>query len=571
MIEPEKLTFVKNKGVTSFLSRPIVVAIAVNLVLFSLFFLTFSPLFESNDDLTMMEIASGFRYDDPSEYLVFINVILGLIFKALYTAIPSFNWYIVVFYLIHFVSLSVTLSIFLKQNRAFFGAIVYLILFAFFEISFLANLQFTTTAMVAGCAGILSILDGGERLKETDWATLIGGGLLIIISGWMRIRIFQLLMVLFLPLIFLRAIQTRQVKTLLTVIFAGFIVLGTTLFHNAYYDRDPGWKHYRVYNSLRTQITDYPYARYTDKTAPIYAAAGWSENDVSLYKNWIFLDQDVYALEDLQYLTQRIRPELQDFEDILDTLRKTIEEATLGRLSLSFFIATGSLLLVHWHSKLTVSSVIGMTLAALGYLIYTARLPLRVLYSILYAVNLILCFLLLKGSSSLAAVENRIAPHLWLKITGFLMVALLLLPSVFLELEDNIERIKAEEQAHINAVTEELGTYDYLYGTATGPLKNLNLQLSLFPETQTNFESFYIGGWFVPSPIHNREIESYGVEANFSALIRDDLLIVAHRYHLSKLVISLKENYQIDADFAPVIEIGDYVAYSLFETTSTGQ
>jgi hypothetical protein len=204
----------KNKFLLSFI---------INLVLFALVFAVFTPLFETNDDLTMMQIASGLRYDEPSEYLVNINVILGLILKFFYRHFESVNWYVLFLYLVHFCSTTFILTVFLKQNRTLTYLGLYLSLFVFFEVFLLVNLQYTTTAMIAGSSGIILLIDVGNKQSNQKWIFYLCGIILLIISGWIRFNVLKLLILIFSPLYAFKIIQTRKIKFLIPLIISGLI------------------------------------------------------------------------------------------------------------------------------------------------------------------------------------------------------------------------------------------------------------------------------------------------------------------------------------------------------------
>jgi hypothetical protein len=52
-------------------------AAVVNLILFGLFLTCATSVYETNDDLMMQRIASGFHTGHPDEHLVFTNVLIG--------------------------------------------------------------------------------------------------------------------------------------------------------------------------------------------------------------------------------------------------------------------------------------------------------------------------------------------------------------------------------------------------------------------------------------------------------------------------------------------------------------
>src|SRR6267142_3034143 len=76
---------------------PLMVFVAVallNLTFFGAVLIFLVPDYETNDDLAMQLIASGFYTGHPSEYLVFTSFAIGWMLRLLYEFSGSFNWYL---------------------------------------------------------------------------------------------------------------------------------------------------------------------------------------------------------------------------------------------------------------------------------------------------------------------------------------------------------------------------------------------------------------------------------------------------------------------------------------------
>jgi hypothetical protein len=66
-------------------------AALLNALLFGLFFAVATPCYETNDDLGMQMIASGFFAGQPSEYLVFTSFLIGWPLRIFYSLWPGCN------------------------------------------------------------------------------------------------------------------------------------------------------------------------------------------------------------------------------------------------------------------------------------------------------------------------------------------------------------------------------------------------------------------------------------------------------------------------------------------------
>ena len=154
-IDMFKIKDALKKFILFFSKHRFLFSLLINGILFSLFFLFFTPRFAINDDPAMMSIASGELLGEPNEHLIFINVIIGHFLKFMYTVLPQLNWYILLFYFCHFVAMTVIFYVFLRNSLTLCNLLLYFLLFVFIEVNFLTNLHFTTTAFVLGISGFL--------------------------------------------------------------------------------------------------------------------------------------------------------------------------------------------------------------------------------------------------------------------------------------------------------------------------------------------------------------------------------------------------------------------------------
>jgi hypothetical protein len=81
-------------------------AAVVNLVLFGLFLACATFVYETNDDLMMQMIASGFHTGHPDGHLVFTNVLIGWALRFLYGTWTGCNWYLIYLLAVHYAALT---------------------------------------------------------------------------------------------------------------------------------------------------------------------------------------------------------------------------------------------------------------------------------------------------------------------------------------------------------------------------------------------------------------------------------------------------------------------------------
>ena len=276
--------------------------------------------FETNDDAAMNMYAGGFGLvSRPSQYLLFINAFFGLLLRALYQAAAGVPWYGYLIYLILFLaSALISAAMFDAIQSAirpagvsaadpFRSRVIPWLICAAWLIIFTGQAivapQFTTIAAYSTGAGIVylcrQILTGS--LSRTGAALAL---LAIILGCLLRLHSVYLAGLVLAPLvaaaIFYGRRPARLTGRLLLLFLPVLIVLGLESFDRAYYRTDPRWNRFNESNELKGNFTDRP----IEKNDQALAAAGWSENDLLMIKNFFFLDPEVYSDENLRKVSE---------------------------------------------------------------------------------------------------------------------------------------------------------------------------------------------------------------------------------------------------------------------------
>src|SRR5579859_5619648 len=150
-------------------------AVCVNALLFAFALWAVTPCFETNDDLSMQLIASGFYTGHPCEYLVFTNVLLGWPLRLLYEAWPTCNWYLVYLIGSQYAAMTAVAFVVFSRRRHWLFLFLYLGFFLLAEMRLLVSLQFTTTAFLVGASALLLLVSGLRPLEPIRPARIIWG------------------------------------------------------------------------------------------------------------------------------------------------------------------------------------------------------------------------------------------------------------------------------------------------------------------------------------------------------------------------------------------------------------
>lgn len=417
-------------------------SLGINIILFSIFFIFVHPAFGSNDDIAMMTFASGLYSGAPSEYLIYINVLMGMLMKFLYINFPQLNWYPILFYLFHFASMVAILYVVLRHHVSVTNIVLYLLFFVFMEVYLMSYLQFTTTAFVAGTGGLLLLLTFHKDKSNKAWLAMIIGIVLLFISSLIRINSFYLLLVLAIPVVTLISIFTRSAKLLLLVVLALMLVITANQYNDYYYQQSPQWSYYQQYNKLRQYITDYPNYQYSEQTKDVYRAVGWSENDVSMFRSWSFADKEIFSLDDLSVIVSNIKLTDRSYEDSLATFTNTIEIVQINSIYFVVIFLAAALIFSQKTEKMYLFLALLAALAASAYFSHIGRLPDRVFFPILFFLGSISLFFISKYSHKLLNQSKAQRIIKAVIITGLLI---LIIPVFWTQAEASKENINLQK------------------------------------------------------------------------------------------------------------------------------
>ena len=283
------------------LKRPLFFAAAIVTVLFAVVIWAIPPAYQTNDDAVMNMIAAGQGIAlEPDEHLVFTNVIIGKLLKSLYIRYPGFLWYGWYLVATQWVATIGLLYCFLRPRYNRLRMVGFVVYFFTAGIYFLVNLQFTSTAILAGIAGVillLQLLRTSLNSGREKFAVATAAMLLMVWGGLIRSDSFALTVLLATP-VFLAAYWSGSASRQVGLTVFGVMGLVTSFmflaesYHQECYD-EPGWQAFGQYNPLRVKFNDEMWITYTPQTKHVFDQVGWSENDYQMMLNWYF-DDPIY-------------------------------------------------------------------------------------------------------------------------------------------------------------------------------------------------------------------------------------------------------------------------------------
>ena len=391
-------------GMLTLLFVPWLASLLVAIAFFILYLFVFRPGYQVDDDITMIQLASGYLGGTPVPFMVFSNVILGFLLNFLYRLPTNLNWEILFFLGINFLSVwslvNIVFSLPLKSVHKFFGILVILLS----DCLFLLNVTFTTMATFAALSGLVSILAANDKRSLFPRRRLIVGGLLILMSSFVRVESFFLVLLLIFPSLIIvhRWFDLKNLIVSLTITIVA--VTSFYLFNSVYIKFFPQWDSFYTYTYTRSMLQDTPRVRLSNMK-DLYTSVGWNFNDYRLFMSWFFPDERLYSISNLQYLIVRIPgTEKNVFNAALSYFYPKPFFDDVDSIPYFFIIAAGLIALaIYPPLRKAIWPLIVFLLTFLiliFYLIWTEKVPLRIWDSFLATTSVFGLFILLWAESN---------------------------------------------------------------------------------------------------------------------------------------------------------------------------
>lgn len=563
----------KNRKVLEF-AGSMLLSMMVFLVIYK-----FIPIvYSTNDDRMIAEIVSGQFSGKPESYGIQMTYGFTWFLSKFYELSRSFNWYGIVLIAVQMFSFGTVLYRLQSFKEKWLDKILFLAIAVFLYVGLwlkvYVQLTYTTTAAFVGMAAIFWYAS-----SKSDWKNTLMAILLANIAFCIRPNIFYM----FVPatgLVYLwKLIGKKDFKKL--TIGAPFMILAVTaiLFViNASAYAKEGWKEFRDFFDVRTNVYDYydllPYNEYPE----LYEPYGISEEEFNMMR--------VYNYTVLDDLPKEFFPEYieackaMEKEQGIDFVSKSIDAVKIfakdvlhnaygDENSILFISAAVLLVLLLLMKRYALAIYLGIQSAAIGvvwlYFTYWGRTieRIQVTMSLIFlAVILhVLCeFWMTDRSCEMESNQNAISKKLVL-LLGMISFAVVAIGEFKDYRYENIE--KTYWYGDVEAIKEycakdpdrlyymDIATMTELYGKCT--IKNSE------PE-YINYIS--MGDWTAYCPHYEEKLVRHGVDNVAESIIDENTyVIMLHNYQLK----CMKEYLNVEEDWVETI-FGAYdVPYAVYQ------
>lgn len=533
-------------------------------------------VFESNDDAAMNIIASGSLTGEPSEFIIFSNILVGYLLKLLYLKISGVNWYS--WYLIGsiFVGYFSIQALLINFRLGNMQKLIIHISMLLILVSSIEKLQFTRAAAIVLLAGFMIVFLYKQTLYKPIFNII--GVLLIVLGSLIRIDVFYMYTILAIPFIII-ILKNSGYKRLFKFGIAVFIVLLTNLYNSYIYNNNEEYKEYKEINYYRANITvvDYPFFKY-NFVKPILDSVGWTYEDYDLATNFNYdIGINKFSKESIKSIVERTR-KLPISMSSKSTIAVGVEiflEYCLVALNQEY----GYLLVVLFLFCLIQQSY-GKLIILLGYSFYILLVAwsmsifgnanvskLRIIWSLslpIYFFIIIAPFIREISPLEFGRLYNKKLSNAMMLIVWSTMLFCLI-------------RISRNIESNISKTTNFYAISKYIESQSNGLYVSWcgNEPDNAF-DMPNDYRNAYFLGWYAGSPLNKKKIRDFTNQANggiysiFNRKINwyfcNNYTYKIEKYH-QKMLAFYKSNYSnciITADTIPFTKQDTIYRYSIF-------
>lgn len=547
-------------------------------VLFLIIYKFIPIVYSTNDDRMIAELVSGQFTGTPESYGIQMTFCFTWFLSKLYEITRALNWYGIVLIAVQMFSFGAILYRIQSFSEKWPGKLVLMIMaigaFVGIWLKVYVQLTYTTTAAFVGMAAIF-----WYATSETDWKNILMVGILANIAFCIRPNIFYMLIPATGLVYLWKLIGKKDLKKL--TIGAPFMILAVTavlfVINAAAYSKE-GWKEFRDFFDVRTNVYDYydllPYEEYPE----LYEPYGISEEEFNMMRVY-----DYTVLGDLpkEFFPEYLEAvkELEKEQGITFVTKsvdavKTFVKDVLGNAygienTLLFVAAVILLILLIWKKNYPLAIYLAVQSAAMCvlwlYFTYWGRAIERIQMTMSLIFLAVILHVLFEMRDMHLYREEETG-----KISGTGMAALALGCGALILIAagkfghfrtDNIA--KTYWYNDVQTIKEycandpdrlyymDIATMTELYGKCT--IKN----------TEPDYINYIsLGDWTAYCPHYEEKLKNHGVE-NVAESITDDntYVIMLHNYQLK----CMKEYLNVEEEWVETIFGANETAYAVYQ------
>lgn len=539
-------------------------AILINLVVFIILQIIFKPMYETNDDNYISSLVYG-AFGEYDTHLVYTNIFMGRVYKALLLLCPSIPWYAIIQYSLLFISFTAILYIVLSYKENIYRYIFCWIFMIPFGYECYVDVQYSKSAGVITAAGILLIYKAIKEEKIKKFILALGI-ILTVCASLYRFKVFCMMLPIIGSIILadcLKEMFQKKYRLLIKCCVVFIPVLALCMLGELYdvkhYENNSAWHEYREWDNLRIQLLDYGFPDY-DENKEVYTKLNISYEDMQLFKNWNYADTEVFTPEAMKQLIAVKQKQKVN----MDLVRGFFTDDILRFVSYPYVIVL-IMLVAFWllsgaENKLLISMVSIFFLMMQFYFYYTERFLInRVDMSII--LGLCLAFMFNIKESHYEGVKFCVIGGL----TGAAFI-------MAFQLVGNLEGSKTKKENNAREVYNLISSdKDHLYmveNRTSDELWTSAFQIWDVPPKGVSDNYLVLGGWRYPTPPVKKMMSKYHVNNPYRDLVNDGrYYLVCSKESSEDILAYIQRHYSPNAK----LHVIKYVDGQSFYKIRTGQ
>ena len=556
------------------IDKNLLAALLVNLAVMVFFAVFVYPVFETNDDSTIRFFVDETKVITDT-HLIYQNVILGYIYRLLYTLTRRFPWYSIFMWAVIFASLTAVGYVLFARMKKWTALVFSLFISLWFGYEGYCLMQYTKVAGLAGGAGMLLLYHAcdPERLSEEEGGInrleVAVGLLLGSIGSLYRFPMFLAAAMLTsgIPVSMLLGelcVQGKKALVRIRPLFctcAGMLLLSLLSWGaDRLTYRSPFWQDYLRFNKVRTELLDYGLPVF-ETYQKQYESIGLDENAYEVLKYWNFADPEVITTEKLEIIASWKEKDPSSFGELLLRFFTEVPAGMKGRRVLYCLLALCLLWILCGRRRW--QQIAGILWSLLGffafylYLVGRGRyLYNRVDVVLLFALSLVFVWMIRSCHASLAL-------GCFVMFLGLMeiMVGAPAMPAF--QGSQAAAQLEEKKTMQQNRLMEAAGDNDHLYlftfqtlsdDDSFGPFEMAT------PGSMANL--MWLGGWGAYTRIYQATEELWGISNPYRDMVDNEKVYLVDIAVGDRLNF-LKSYYGVEAEAIKVGNLGQYPVYSI--------
>lgn len=579
------------------------IVILINLIIFGLVNIMFDIKYEQVDDFIIYNLYSGLD-GTYNIHGIYIHPLICMLLSMLFRIIPQINWHTIFLLSMQFICFTIIGNRILKKHKNPISIIMYIVFAGVFYTTLLLLIQYTSVAALLILTAFFIIVDEFESRKESQKenreisvgkneentqeekkqnkksiilaSILFAIGIMTRMQSLMIIAPFFLLYAIYNLIIWEKKKVTNQelLRLVKQYLVIGIITIIVYISNIIIYQSDDLYKEYMEYNDIRAVLHDMSYTSY-EENKEIFDEIGWSKNDHYLFYTFNFGDENVYSKENLQKILD-YKMSKNDYynlnlnrKEVTDKL--TDEITNINTYICLLFIVIFIVALITNKEKTSLTIFIAITTIGMNILFIVLNRSMQrvIIPEYILGTALLIYFTKLKvkkeRQEEISKARNQV-----------IALAIIIITIIFAgsRYEFNYSLEDYKQYQDIIEYTNNHKENVYLYTVPSLQYRYLSYSVYQMPPKGAFSNLRVMGGWDMFTKNYYDFKERYDLEGTFLDLLKENVYLIdgdviwsGNYYHnyIDKIVLFIKENYNMDVQYEKIEEFDNIYVYKLHE------